>query len=137
MTYNRKATGKASTFPVGLVYGAAVSILITLAGTMLIGNMIHTERMHWEQVGYGILIQIVMASFLGACTAYGKIKRQRMAVCLLAGGIYFLMLLSMTALFFGGQYQAVGVTAGLVLAGSGSAGLLGMRRKKKVPARKY
>ncbi len=136
MTYNRKVTGKASSIPAGLAYGTAVSILITAAGTMLIGNMIHTERLQWEQVGYGILIQILAASFLGAWTAYRKIKRQRLLVCLLMGLVYLILLLSMTALFFGGQYQAVGVAAGLILAGSGSAGLLGLKQKKKVLAGK-
>ena len=36
-------------------------------------------------------------------------------MCLAAGGGYYLCLLAITALFFGGQYQGVGVTALMVL----------------------
>ncbi len=130
MGNNRKSNGKASTVPIGLLYGVIVSILTTLTGTVLIANLIHTERMPWESVGYGILIEIMLASFLGANAAYSKIKHKRLLVSLMSGAVYYCVLLSMTALLFGGQYEAAGVTAGLVLAGCGASGLLGMSAKK-------
>ena len=95
-----------------------------------------------EKVGYGIMVLLIVSSFAGAMISFGRIKRQRMLVCIVSGVIYFAMLMSMTALFFGGQYSAVGTTALLVLAGSGAAALLGLRQgrgakrtKIKVPHR--
>ena len=72
----------------------------------------------------------------GAAVAVGKIKRRRVYVCLLSGGIYYGILLAMTALFFGGQYQGMGVTALLVLAGSGLVALLGLRGEKGAKPRR-
>ena len=53
-----------------------------------------------------------------------------MQMCLLTGVCYYLALLAMTALFFGGQYSALGVTALAVLAGSGGAALLSILTEK-------
>jgi hypothetical protein len=49
-----------------------------------------------------------------------------------SGAGYYLTLLAMTALFFGGQYQGMGVTLGLVLAGAGTATLLSVKRKNSI-----
>jgi hypothetical protein len=35
-------------------------------------------------------------------------------------------------MFFGGQYRGMGVTLALVLAGSGAAGLLSIKKKKSI-----
>ena len=53
-----------------------------------------------------------------------------LAVCLLAGGIYWLTLLAITALFFGGQYHGIAATGATILAGCGTICLLGIRSKK-------
>lgn len=113
--------------PAGLVFGAAVSLGITLISAAILAKLVDMERLAWENIGYGIMILLLLASFFGSMAAYAKIKRQRMLVCAVSGVIYFGMLLSITALFFGGQYDSIGVTAGLVLAGSIAAGLLGLR----------
>ncbi len=81
-------------------------------------------------VGYGAMIVLVIASAMGAWTAEGRIQRMRLQVCLLSGLSYFLALLSATALFFGGQYSGIGVTALAILAGSAGVALLSMRPQK-------
>lgn len=125
MAVNRKTTGKACSLPAGLAWGEAVNLGITAAGAALMGKLMDIGSMSWENVGYGIMAMLLCASFLGALVAYKKIKRQRLLVCLLSGALYYGTLLLITALFFGGQFQAIGVTALLVLGGSGAAGLLG------------
>ena len=128
MVRNQKPTGLASTVPGGLALGAAVSLGLTLLASAFLAWLVDTEKLPWEKIGYGIMILVLAAAFLGAWTAFARIKRQRLMVCLLSGLLYFGILLSITALFFGGQYEGVGVTWALVLAGSGTAGLLGLRQ---------
>ncbi len=127
MVVNQKPTGRAASMPAGLAIGAAVSLGITLVFAAVLAKLVDMEKLPWENIGYGIIALLLSASFSGAMTAYAKVKRQRIPVCLISGAIYFGMLLSITALFFGGQYEAVGVTALLVLGGSAAAGLLGLR----------
>ncbi len=140
MVVNQKATGKAISMPMGLLVGSGVSMGITLAAAAVLAKLLDSERLAWENVGYGIEITLIAASFLGAMAAFRKVKRQRLVVCAISGVLYFSMLLAITALFFGGQYETVWLTAILILAGSGGAALLGLRgggkgRRKKIKIR--
>ena len=127
---SRKQNGRAVTMPVGLICGSAVSVLGTAAGAMIAAKLMDTGRMQQTGIGYAVLVTLLLSSFLGAMVAAKKIKRQLVAVCTLSGVIYLLILLSITALFFGGQYEAVGVTALLVTGGSILAAMVVARPKK-------
>lgn len=140
MAVNRKVTGRAMSMPAGLAVGAAASLAVTLLLAAVLAKLVETERLAQENIGYGVMVLLLAASFIGALVSFSRVKRQRMLVCCVSGLIYFAMLMSITALFFGGQYSAVGVTALLVLGGSGTAALLGLRegrggkrKKLKIP----
>lgn len=126
MAVNQKPTGRAVSMPAGLALGAAASFGMTILAAGILAKLVDTEKLMWENIGYGVMVLLLLASFLGAMVSYRKIKRQRMMVCLLSGVVYFAILISITALFFGGQYESVGVTALLILGGSGTAGILGL-----------
>lgn len=130
MRYQQKVTGRAMSMQGGLAMGAGISTLITLLFVLVLAKLVDSERLPWEHVGYGIMLTLITASFLGAYCASKRIKRLHMLVCLTSGSIYFAILLSITALFFGGQYEAVGITALLVLSGCLSAALLSLGRTK-------
>lgn len=118
MVLNEKRTGRASSIPTGLAMGIAVNTAILLVFAGIVAWLISMEYMEEKQLGYGIMIALIMSSFAGAYVAAEKIKRQRLLICGLSGVLYFMLLLGFTALFFGGQYEAVGVTGGLVIGGS-------------------
>lgn len=136
----QKTSGRASSIPAGLAMGAVVNIAVTGILTAVLAALLDKDTIPWENVGYGILVMIMLSAFLGAITARSRIRRQHMLVCLMSGGIYFSILLSITALFFGGQYEAVTVTALLVACGAGCAVLPGLgqgRGDGKKKRRKY
>lgn len=118
MTVNRKPTGTASTIPTGLISGVFIALIITIIGATITAKLLDNEIISWQSIGYAVLIIILLASWLGSKTACRKIKRRYIMVSLATGVLYFLLLLIMTALFFGGQYSGVGETAILVLCGS-------------------
>ena len=124
MMVNTRPTGRAMTLPGGLAVGLGVSMFVTIAATLILTKWVLGDRMQMQNIGYGILILLITASFLGAMVAQGRVKHRRLLVCILSGVVYYCVLLGSTALFFGGQYSAVGVTGLLVLAGSGAAALL-------------
>ena len=127
---NHKPTGRAWSMPGGLALGAAVSVGITVAVSALIAKLVQTETIRENQIGYGVMVMLGAAAFAGAVLAAGKIKRQRLLVCALSGLSYFCCLMSMTALFFGGQYEAVGVTALLVMGSAMLPTLMGGPSKR-------
>lgn len=128
MQTKQKYTGRTMSIPAGLGMGLGVSLTITAAAIGILAKLVDSEKLPWERVGYGIMVMLLAASFAGALAAYGKIKRQRLMVCLLTGVVFYGFLLSLTALFFGGQFEGMGVSLLLILAGSGAAGLLGLRQ---------
>lgn len=130
MTANKKVTGKASSIPGGLASGGIVSIAITVAGAMGAAWLIGNEKLQENQIGYCSMFILLASSFLGAKTAAAKIKHRILYMSILSGVIYYAVLLAITAIFFGGQYQAMGVTGLLVLAGSACGALISPKGKR-------
>lgn len=130
MVRNHKVTGTSSSIPEGITLGVVAALLLSLIGAVVTAYLINGEIVKQDSVGTAALIILVLAAAGGAVLAMWRIKRLRMQICLLTGLCYYLTLLAMTALFFGGQYQGMGVAALAVLAGSGLVALLGMREKK-------
>ena len=116
--------------------GALFSVGATLVLTAVLAKLVEGETIPQEKIGYGIMVILVLSAFTGSMAAFGRIKRQRLLVCGLSGAIYFAVLMSMTALFFGGQYSAVGTTALLILLGSAAAALLGLKQGRGVKRKK-
>lgn len=130
MVTNKKVTGTASSMAVGLAIGTGISILLTVMAAAILAQMVLGETVSEPSIGYFAMGILLLASAVGSLVAAYCIKRRWMIVCLSVGALYYLTLLGCTALFFGGQYQGMGVTALVVLAGSGAVGLLGLRREK-------
>lgn len=119
-------SGKASSIPAGLAWGGATSLIMTLVLAAILAWLVIGEKIQQSQMGYGIMAILTASSFLGAKTAFARIQRRRMMVCAGAGCVYLGILLSITALFFGGQYSGVGETAVMILCGCALAFLLKM-----------
>jgi len=130
MTTTIKHAGKASSIPGGMAIAASISIIITIASSAVIANFLNTEKITCEQAGYWIMGMLFLASFIGGKCAFAAIKRQRIAVSIMSGALYWGLLLCITALFFGGNFSAVWETAGMIAAGSGSAALLSVPVKR-------
>ena len=134
-----KLTTRAMTIPAGLLCAAGASLGVTLLGAGGAAWAVLRGIIPEKGTGYCAMVILLLASMAGSSVAAGTIQRLRTQMCLAAAGTYWLCLLTITALFFGGQYQGVGVTALMVLCGSGLVILLapgsknraGCRRRKK------
>ena len=121
MKRNGLRNGRASTIPGGMLFGAMIGTVWTLTMSGLLGWLIHRQILDEKALGYGSMVILLTASVLAATVSYGKIQRQRAFVCFGAGVVYLLILVGITAFFFGGQYSGFGVTGILVLGGSAVA----------------
>lgn len=132
----KKPTGRASSMPKGLTVGALGGLGILMAGAAILAKLIDGKILQETAIGYGVMGILILASYIAARLSYKKIKRKRLAVCMASGAVQFAILLGITALFFDGEYNAVGVTALLILCGSGLAAMQrsdrsrGEKRKK-------
>ena len=130
MNQKAKIRGRAMTVPGGIVYAAGISLLLTILMSGIISTALENGWMSMENSGYAVMLLLFFSAVTGGITAAKKIKHQILAVCIASGAVYFLILLSITALFYGGQYCAVGETAAVVTAGCGIAALLCLRGKR-------
>ena len=124
MTLNHKVTGTASSIPVGLLWSGLVSLGITAVTSAGAAWLVLNRKISPEGIGYCAMIILLLASVSGAVTAVKRIKRLRFQMCMAAGVVYYGCLLAITALFFGGNYHGLGVTALMILCGSGTTALL-------------
>ena len=115
MKRKEKATDKGTTLPVGVAVGVLVSIVMTLLCSILLAWLISSEKMSMGAVDYAAGVAILLSSTAGAWIAVGRIKRLRTQVCLITGAAYYLVLLTITAIFYNGQYRGAGLSAILVI----------------------
>lgn len=137
MVANRKVTGTAVSIPVGIAWGVGIALMISVIGALLFSKMVDSQVLPENGIGYIAMSVILASSAIGAWVAGATIKHRRLLVCLLSGAVYYALLLAMTALLFGGQYQGMGVTALLVVAGCGSAALLNPSGRPKQRTRTH
>lgn len=130
MKSNGKVTGTAASIPAGIGIGLGVSIIVTLLGAAGTAYLATAEMIGENRIGYAAMVILFVAAVSGAATAVGRTKRLRLQISLLAGISYFLMLLAVTALFFGGMYEGVGTTLILVLLGSLLVAVIPVRKAR-------
>ena len=131
MTGVMKSGRKACSVTGGMVISATVSIAITLFLSLWIANLLNHESITWEQAGYWIMGMLFAASFLGGKSAIAAIQRQKLLIAIMSGALYWGILLCMTALFFGGNFDSLWETAGIISAGCTSAALIALPGRQK------
>ena len=112
-----KATRKAMGIPTGIAVSTLISLIISLGGAAVCAWLVSSEKIGECSIGYAAMFVVMLASAAGAWFNTYMIQRHRLQMCLLSGTCYFLSLLAMTALFFGGQYQGLGAMAIVILCG--------------------
>lgn len=137
MVRNRKPMGTAMSMPAGVVIGTLAALGWTVLWAAILAKLMEWETLPEDAVGYGAMVILLSGSFLGSLTAVWKVKSKRLQVSMLTAAGYYLSLLAMTALFFGGQYTGMGVTGLLIVGGSGTSVLLGMGTGKGKRPRGY
>ena len=112
-----KVSGKALGIPAGIAIGDLVSLIVSIAGAAVSAWLVSSEKIGEGGIGYAAMIVVALAAAVGAWVSASLIKRLRLQMCMLSGACYLLTLLAITALFFGGQYQGIGVIAIVILFG--------------------
>lgn len=130
MVTNKKVFGRAGSMPKGLALGTTAALVLTVGYAILMTQLILTETVDMTALGYGSMILLPVVSAVSAWIAVSIIKRKRMQVCLLSGGVYFTVLALINIFFFGGQFQGVLVTVALILAGVLVVGVMGLRGER-------
>lgn len=127
--------GRAVSVPVGLGISLIITATTTISATAIIAIMISNETIKWTQVGFWIMAVLLISSFLGGKAAIYTIKTQRFLVSIMSGVLYWMFLLCITALLFGGKYGSLWESGALIIAGSITAALIHFPQPNKIGTR--
>ncbi len=116
--------------PAGLAIGLAACLAATLAATLIISVLVDSQVIRPESAGNGVCAGMLAASVAGSLAAICTVKKQPLLMAAGVAALYMAAMCAVTAMFFGGQYQGMGVTALLIFGGSIGAALLQLRTKQ-------
>ena len=133
----KKQTGQAPSTVRAIGYGTALATIWTLVCAMILAKLIDGEVLAMEKVGYGSMATQLSAVFVGATAAYRRGGHMGMSCGQAVGLSYYLLLLLVNALFFGGHFTGMGITLMLVALASGGAVLAAGRGSGRKPRRRY
>ncbi len=139
MAMKRRKSGKELPMAGAIAIGIFGSLILTFLGAALLAYLIGKGSVMQSGISFGCMIILAASSSFGAFLASGLFKRRKLMVCGITAAGYYLSLLAMTAMFFEGQYNGLGITAIMVLLGAGTALLpvllgKGKKTKHKIPA---
>ena len=129
MITGNKVSGTAVSIPVGIALGVMLSLAVTCAMTVAASWLVLDGKIDEKLLGYLVIGILVTASAAGALLAALRIKRRWVMICLVTATVFYLLLLAVTAVLFGGNYQGIGVSGLWILVGALTSGALGLLKK--------
>jgi putative membrane protein (TIGR04086 family) len=130
-------SGQALSLSRAVFRGLGLAVSAAFLGAAVLAKLVDMEVMKMESTGYGIMAIHLLSVFLGATTPIGRVGKEGAAAAAVIGAGYYLCLLAVNGLFFGGQTEGLGVTAFLVALAAGSAVLTSGGRGGKRRAVRY
>ncbi|MBR6596017.1 MAG: TIGR04086 family membrane protein [Oscillospiraceae bacterium] len=136
----KKITGRAPSLVKSVAAGVLLGAAWTLLCAVVLAKLIDSGVMPMEKVGYGSMAAVLSAVFAGASLAGRKAGHMVVQAAAISGAAYFLCLILVNALFFGGSYSGMAVTfvlialatvAAVLAAGKGSGSH--RRKRYKIP----
>lgn len=125
-----KRKTRISSIPVAIVFGLLISLVITLLMAVFSAYLLNTEQITEEGISICAIATQTLSAATGSCFAAASHKGKRVQICLLTGLCYYLVLLSVTALFLDGEYSNLLSSALAIFIGSGTVAIMGAINKK-------
>ena len=136
----KQQTGRSPNLPKAVGAGVLTALTAAFLGAALLAKLVDMELLKMENLGYGILVLHLLSVFLGAGSAMVRGGHRASAAGGITGAGYYLVLLLVNGLFFGGSYSGLGVTLLLTVLAVGAAMLThrqgrgrGRRKRYKIP----
>ena len=132
----KQQTGKMPNLGKSVGRGVLTAAVVAFLATALLAKLVDMELLKMENLGYGIMILHPLAVFLGSGSAGRRGGHRAPAAVAMTGAGYYLVLLLVNALFFGGDFTGMGVT--LLLTGLGTcAGILTTGKREGRGRKRY
>lgn len=108
---------KEKSIPMAIGIGTLISFLTMIIGAAVMTLLLANQTIEESAIGYGVLLVTILSVVIGSVVSILLAHSRVLIVSLCTTLSFALILLAMTAMFFGGQYSGVPVTL-MVMAGS-------------------
>lgn len=125
---NGKRRGSAMKTQSALMFSTVSAVVLTVTLASVTAVLIENEVIQANGAGYCVMGILVTVSMAAGLLAAELVKNKHIQVCMAAGICYFMSLIAMTALFFGGQYTGTLTTFLMIVVGSLLSALIEMRK---------
>ena len=133
----KKMTGRAPSLWKSVGAGVTLGAAWTLLCAMVMAELVNMEIMSMEHIGYGSMAAVLSAVFAGASLAGKRAGHMVLQAAVISGAAYFLCLLLVNVLFFGGCFSGFGVTLILVCLATGASVLTVGKGSGKAKRKRY
>lgn len=133
----KKQSGRAPSAGKAFARGISTATAMAFLGAAVLAKLLDMEIVMMEKTGYGIMLIHLVSVFAGTKMTLGKAGREGALAAGITGGAYYLLLLAINSLFFGGSFEGLGVTALLVVLGSAAAILTEKKGSGRKGRRRY
>ncbi len=119
----------AARLPVSIAIGTAVGMIGALSGAAVLTTMILNGKIGESSMRYGCLAVLAVSAILGSLIAALTANERKFIAATATGASMFAVLISCTALFFGGQYSGIAVTLLLTVGIGLCVGMISSKKK--------
>lgn len=110
--------------PVAICAGTVISFVSMIIGVMIITLLLSNETIAEAVIGYAVLLTTLISVVVGTVVTVLLVKSRVFVLSLCTSSAFFLLLLALTAMFFGGQYSGVPATLLVIIGGSVGVALI-------------
>lgn len=115
-------TGKSIPFAIGV--GTGISLVVMMLGILITALLLMNETIKESAIGYGVMIITIVSAIAGCATTVTLARNRILVLSICTAFVFALLLLAITALFFGGQYNGVWVTMLMIIGSSVAVALV-------------
>lgn len=126
----KKAKGTATAIPIGVLWGAIISLLMTIISALMLTWLTLNGITDQEKLGYSIMVSILLATMIGSFVSSTLVKRRKLLICWVTGMAYYITLLEINALLLGRNFQGVIAEGLLITEGSLISGILQFMKQR-------
>ena len=130
-------SGQAPSLLKSVMAGVLLGAAWTIACAAVIAKLVDLQMLPVEKIGYGSMVAVLSGVFAGASLAGKRAGHMVVQAAVISGVSYFVCLLLVNAMFFGGSYRGIGVTLLLVALATVAAVWTAGKGRGRSPRRRY
>lgn len=124
----KKQSSKQNPMVYAILWGTVIELTITIILCAITAWLISAQKIKLSTIHYAVMLSIMLSAYFGTYIAHRLSGTKKLPVALISAAVFYSIHILITALFFGGSYQALLETGLIFICGSLLYVLTGKRK---------